>query len=92
MIKNIKYLKNFGIFQNYSQNDTQNFNKFNLIYGWNGTGKTTLVALFELLKKKKLSDRFSLSEFSIALDEQRIRKITQNTLNDQKEKDKNSEK
>ncbi len=80
MIKNIKHLKNFGIFKDYSQTnkDVQDFNKFNLIYGWNGSGKTTLVSLFELLKKKKLPDRFSSSEFSITMENKN--KITQKNL------------
>ena len=78
MIKNIKHLKNFGIFKDYSQTNVQDFNKFNLIYGWNGSGKTTLVSLFELLKKKNLPDRFSSSEFSITLENQN--KITQKNL------------
>ena len=80
MIKNIKHLKNFGIFKDYSQKDVSDFSKFNLIYGWNGSGKTTLVALFELLKKKELPDRFSSSEFSITLENQN--KITQKNLSD----------
>ena len=80
MIKNIKYLKNFGIFQDYSNKNTQDFNKFNLIYGWNGSGKTTLVTLFELLKKKELPNRFSSSEFEVTLDNHQPDKVTQKNL------------
>ena len=85
MIKNIKYLKNFGIFKNYTPKDkeVEDFNKFNLIYGWNGSGKTTLVTLFELLKKKQM-DRFSSADFAINLKDKdkTTKKITQKNLND----------
>ena len=85
MIKNIQYLKNFGIFQDYSQKDkkVQDFNKFNLIYGWNGSGKTTLVALFELLKNKELPNRFPSAGFSITLEDKKTnKKITKDNLSD----------
>ncbi len=47
MITQITKIKNLGVFHDYSADrDLKNFNKFNLIYGWNGTGKTTLSELF----------------------------------------------
>jgi wobble nucleotide-excising tRNase len=52
-ITRISRLKPYGIFQDFSwPNDLQSFGKFNLIYGWNGTGKTTLARLFRSLQEK----------------------------------------
>jgi hypothetical protein len=52
MITKIKKVKNLGIFSNYVwDNDLSDFGRFNVIYGWNGTGKTTLSKLFECIEK-----------------------------------------
>lgn len=49
-IKRLKYLRQFGIFQDFSwNNQTKDFQSRNIIYGWNYSGKTTLSRLFELL-------------------------------------------
>ncbi|MBT4333678.1 MAG: AAA family ATPase, partial [Candidatus Cloacimonetes bacterium] len=57
MITKINKLKNFGIFQNFSWSDLDNFKKINLIYGWNYSGKTTLSKLFQILEFKD-SDKY----------------------------------
>jgi len=46
MIKKIKKIKHFGVFTNY-QTDSKlpEFKKYNLIYDWNASGKTTLSRL-----------------------------------------------
>jgi wobble nucleotide-excising tRNase len=42
MIKKIKSIKNFHIFRDFKwNNNLDEFNQYNLIYGWNGSGKTT---------------------------------------------------
>lgn len=49
-IKRLKYLRQFGIFQDFSwNNQTTDFQSRNIIYGWNYSGKTTLSRLFELI-------------------------------------------
>lgn len=49
-IKRLKYLRQFGIFQDFSwDNQTTDFQSRNIIYGWNYSGKTTLSRLFELI-------------------------------------------
>ena len=70
MIKNIQYLKNFGIFQDYSQKDkkVQDFNKFNLIYGWNGSGKTTLSRLLRCFELQKIHNDFTKADFCLQTD------------------------
>ncbi len=52
MIKSITELQNFGIFANYTKpKELEEFAKFNLIYGWNGSGKSTFSKVFECLSK-----------------------------------------
>ena len=43
-LRKIKELKKYRFFQNYKwdEDDCKLFKKYNLIYGWNGCGKTTL--------------------------------------------------
>ncbi|MBN1621456.1 MAG: AAA family ATPase [Endomicrobiales bacterium] len=52
IIKKINKIKELGIFSNYSR-DSQlpDFKRYNLIYGLNYTGKTTLSRLFEMIEK-----------------------------------------
>lgn len=45
MITKINKIRNFGVFKDYNWN-CLNFTKFNLIYGWNYSGKTTLSRVF----------------------------------------------
>ena len=50
-IERISQLRNCGIFRNFSWSSSlPDFGRFNLIYGWNGTGKTTLSRLFRDLE------------------------------------------
>lgn len=51
MIKKIKKIKNLGLFLNYQwDNNLSSFGKYNLFYGWNGSGKTTFSKLFSSLE------------------------------------------
>mgnify|MGYP002612405055 FL=1 len=53
IIKRIKSIKNFGVFNNYRiGGNTRDFNERNIIYGWNYSGKTTLSRLFYFLNKE----------------------------------------
>lgn len=55
MIRRIDKIKGLGIFRDY-QADTNlpSFERYNLIYGWNGCGKTSLSRLFTALEKGNL--------------------------------------
>ncbi len=63
MFKKIKYIKNFGSFNKFdwdsSVRDNKDnvvvFNKVNILYGRNYSGKTTLSRIFQALEKGKLS-------------------------------------
>ncbi len=51
LIKKIINIKNLGIFKDYnSPSSLPEFKRYNLIYGWNASGKTTLSKLFESLE------------------------------------------
>ncbi len=53
-ITQISRLHNCGIFRNFTwPSDLPNFGRYNLIYGWNGTGKTTLSCLFRNLELRE---------------------------------------
>ncbi|MCD6429208.1 AAA family ATPase [bacterium] len=79
MIKEIKLIKNFGIFKNFSWNeDIDEFKKYNLIYGWNYSGKTTIARVFRSFEVKDLPLDFNDSEF-ILVDENE-NEIDQNNL------------
>src|ERR1019366_149873 len=51
MITKINKIKNLGlVFQDYTrQSGLPVFKQSNLIYGWNGTGKTTLTCVFDAI-------------------------------------------
>ena len=58
LIKKITYLKNFGIFQDFVWDNDHlgEFKKFNLIYGWNRSGKTTISRVFASCEKKCIDE------------------------------------
>ena len=50
-IDRISRLRSCGIFRNFTwPSDLPGFGRYNVIYGWNGTGKTTLSRLFRDLE------------------------------------------
>lgn len=72
MIKKIKKVKNFSVFQNFSwPNELQLFSRKNVIYGWNYTGKTSLSRIFAMLGDKKIADKYKSIEFEVEYDTNR---------------------
>ncbi|MGE0569313.1 MAG: AAA family ATPase [Bacteroidia bacterium] len=64
IIKQVSKLKKFGIFDNFNWNsDLPEFKKFNLIYGWNRSGKTTLSRIFASCEKKSVYDKEKFKQF-----------------------------
>ena len=50
LLKKIEKINNFGSFKNFNaDNNLNEFQQYNLIWGLNGTGKTTLSRFFECL-------------------------------------------
>jgi wobble nucleotide-excising tRNase len=57
MIEKINTIEKLGIFENYNvDSNLEKFARFNLIYGWNGSGKTTFSELFKAFKDGKLDE------------------------------------
>lgn len=78
-IKNISKLSEFGIFKNYTNAHSKDFGKYNLFYGWNGSGKSTISSLFRCIENQQNSEKFPSAEFLINIENDLT--ITQNNLN-----------
>jgi wobble nucleotide-excising tRNase len=53
-IARIARLRKFGVFRDFSwPSDLPEFGRYNLIYGWNGTGKTTISRLLRALEQRR---------------------------------------
>lgn len=53
-IEKINKIKNHRCFNDFSWHSAlDNFGRYNLLYGWNGTGKTTLANLFRAIEKQQ---------------------------------------
>ena len=64
MIRKISKLKEFGIFHDFSwKTDLPEFKKFNLIYGWNRSGKTTVSRVFASCEKKCIYDKNKFKQY-----------------------------
>lgn len=70
MFKKITKIKDFGIYRDFKWNtETPELKKFNVIYGWNGSGKTSLTRILRAFEIKKLHDDFKHGEFEIELND-----------------------
>ncbi|MFZ7167317.1 MAG: AAA family ATPase [Bacteroidota bacterium] len=65
MITKINKIKDFGVFNNFNGSTLPEFKTFNLIYGWNYSGKTTLSRVFRCLEKSKLHDDYLTATFDM---------------------------
>ena len=64
MITKISKLKNFGIFHDFTwKTELSDFKKFNLIYGWNRSGKTTISRVFASCGKKCTYDKDKFKQY-----------------------------
>jgi len=64
MISKISKLKNFGIFHEFTwKTELPDFKKFNLIYGWNRSGKTTISRVFASCEKKCTYDKDKFKQY-----------------------------
>jgi wobble nucleotide-excising tRNase len=67
MINNLTYAKGLGIFRDYAPTvGLKPFNRFNLFYGCNGSGKSTIAALLRDIELKRQSLLFPDSQWKIA--------------------------
>ena len=64
-LKKLTSIKNLGLFKNYNwESALPEFKRYNIIYGWNGTGKTTLSKLINSFNEGSNSE-FPLLEYTI---------------------------
>lgn len=78
-VKKINNINNFGQFSNFKWTDNLNgFNKYNFIYGWNYSGKTTLSRVFRCFELKQLHKDYPNASFGLETDDSTK---TQNDLN-----------
>ena len=65
MISRIKQIQNIDAFDSLDW-AAEDFKRYNLVYGWNGSGKTTISRLFSFLEKKEIYlPEYQSIEFSI---------------------------
>ncbi|MBU2852798.1 AAA family ATPase [Acidithiobacillus ferriphilus] len=67
MIIKINRLTNFGNYRQFQWGGTANFTKYNLIYGWNYSGKTTLSRLFQVLAMPAELTQWQGCQFEVEL-------------------------
>jgi len=66
MISKITKIKNIGVYQNYRWNpNLSDFKEFNLIYGWNYAGKTTLSRILRCVQLNRLHNVSSNVEYEL---------------------------
>lgn len=82
MLTKIDFIKNLAVFSDFSWKNSlgnsENFEKLNIIYGRNYSGKTTLSRIIRAFEIGKLSDKYKNPEFQISTDESY--KLTQNII------------
>lgn len=63
MIRRVQKIKSFGLFEDFQwPASLLDFKQFNLIYGWNYSGKTTLSRVFRCFEQKMLHPDFAGAE------------------------------
>lgn len=67
MIIKINRLTNFGNYRQFQWGSTTPFTKYNLIYGWNYSGKTTLSRLFQVLANPSELTQWQGCQFEVEL-------------------------
>lgn len=82
MIKRINKIKNFGVFKDFKwDSDTiPDFNKHNLFYGWNYSGKTTISRLFRCFEMGEKHLDYPNAEFELEDNQNPIKKFSDKDL------------
>lgn len=65
MFKALHHIRDFGVFNNFSGTTISPFTSFNLIYGWNYSGKTTLSRIFRSIEQRQLHPDFKSATFRL---------------------------
>lgn len=68
MLKSLKKIQSFGIYNNFSSSaDLADFNDKNIIYGWNYSGKTTFSRVFSTLEHRNAHPDYPAGKFTFEL-------------------------
>lgn len=66
MVKKVNKIKEFGIFKDFRwANSIPEFKKYNLLYGWNYSGKTTLSRVFRSFETQEEHPDYTGAEFEL---------------------------
>ena len=77
MIRRIQQIKAFGVFANFQWPATlPEFKQFNLIYGWNYSGKTTLSRVFKCFEEGKPHTDFPVAQVQLKAEDGAIHHLT----------------
>lgn len=68
MITKIEKIENLGIYKNFTSSKINEFKKYNLIYGWNASGKSTLSRLFSSFGGKDISRLYNDIKATVCID------------------------
>ncbi|TAE72599.1 MAG: hypothetical protein EAZ85_09275, partial [Bacteroidetes bacterium] len=80
MLQKITKIKGFGILDNHkTETIIKPFNVYNLVYGWNGSGKTTFARLLRCIEIKENHTEFPNADFII--ESENTGKIDSKTFN-----------
>jgi len=80
MIKQINKIRDFGIFKKFDWNSSlPTFNAFNILYGWNYSGKTTISRIFRCFESGQKHIDYSNATFE--LEDNKGNKFTEIDLN-----------
>lgn len=77
MIRRIQQIKAFGVFADYQwPSNLPEFKQFNLIYGWNYSGKTTLSRVFRCFEQKQPHVDFAGAQAQLKADEGKVYELS----------------
>jgi wobble nucleotide-excising tRNase len=66
MIKQINKIRDFGIFKKFEWNSSlPTFSTFNILYGWNYSGKTTISIIFRSFEMGQKHPDYSNATFEL---------------------------
>ena len=68
MITSIDKLEKLGIYKDIRTKTIADFKRYNLIYGWNGSGKSTFSRLFRVIGEENVPENFAGLKYTITVD------------------------
>lgn len=77
MIRTIQTIKNFGVFSDFRwPTGLTEFKKYNLLYGWNYSGKTTLSRIFRAFEQRQAHPDFAGAQLQLRMDDGALHDIS----------------